>query len=167
MGYIVASILIWAATSVLFFRKELLGRQEQEKQELPENTLMGATHDVFRIDEEIVEDGIAMGTALSEDDFEMEYDSVEVEINDIIADNGDDDNDITQEGSIIGFTEMQQMVAVVEGEAPLSDFNDNGLEGVKRSINQITDTDFFEKMIQTKDDISRRIDDILNNINCQ
>jgi hypothetical protein len=163
MGYIVASILIWAATSVLFFRKELFGQQEQERQELPENTLMGATGDVFQIDEEMAEDGIAMGTALSEDDFEMEYDSIEVEINDIIADNGDD-NDITQEGSIIGFKEMQRMVAVVENGAPLSDFNDDDLEGVKRSIEQIKDTDFFEKMIKTKADISRRIDDILNNI---
>jgi hypothetical protein len=163
MGYIVSSILIWAVISVFFFRKELLGRQEQERQELPEHTLMGLAHDVFQtgMDEEI---NTATESGLSEDDFEVEYDSVEF-LNDIIADEDNDDSDITPEGSIIGFKEMRQMVAVVENDKPLSDIDNSDLNDVKQTIVQIKDTDFFEKMVKTREDISRRIEDILNNIN--
>jgi hypothetical protein len=165
MGYIVSSILVWVVISVFYFRKELFGRQEQEeRQAIPEDMLMGIAHDVFQIDEEIAEDNMAMGSVLSEDDFEVEYDSVDF-LNDMVTDDDNDDSGSIPEGDIIGFKEMQQMVAVVEADKPLPDIDSSDLSDVKQTIVQIKDTDFFEKMVKTKEDISRRIDDILNNIN--
>ena len=164
MGYIVSSILVWVVISVFYFRKELFGRQEQqERREIPENTLMGAAHDVFQIemDEEI---NIATEGGLSEDDFEVEYDSVDF-LNDITTDDDNGDNEVTQEGTIVGFEEIQRMVDVIEDDKLLSDIDNSDLSDVKQTIVQIKDTDFFEKMIKTKEDISRRIDDILNHIN--
>jgi hypothetical protein len=133
---------------------------EQEKQGIPVDGVMGVAHDVFQPEKELIEDNISTGNVLSEDDFEVEYDSIEMR-DDIMFDDTSDDS-TTQEGSIIGFKEMQQMVAVVEGDT-LSD--NKNLESARQTIKQIKDTDFFEKMIKTKEDISRRIDEILNNIN--
>lgn len=170
MSYIIFPILIcWGIISVFFFRKELFGRQEQQRQEVSNTMLMGAAHDVFQLEEtvEIPMKDNTMGSTLSEDDFEVEYDSIEMdEMGDLSFDDsaGDDDN-LTHEGSIIGFKEMQQMVAVVENDKPLSSFDNKRLEDARRTIQQIEDTDFFEKMAKTKEDISRRIDEILNNIN--
>ncbi|MDR1056464.1 MAG: hypothetical protein LBL90_11755 [Prevotellaceae bacterium] len=166
MIYIIGMMSVWILVSMLV--KTLLF-SEQGKQELLPEELMGATHDVFQLEEptEIPIKDNTMGSALSEDDFEVEYESIEMdEMGDLSFDDsaGDDDN-VTQEGSIIGFKEMQQMVAIVEDDKPLSDFDNKSLEDARRTIKQIEDTDFFEKMVKTKEDISRRIDEIFNNIN--
>jgi hypothetical protein len=159
MIYVVCPVLIWAVISVLFFMKVFSSKQE--RQELSAEGLMGVAHDVFQIEKEVGIASILTGeNVLSEDDFEVEYDSLEMSSDSMFDDNSEDST--TQEGSIIGFKEMQQMVAVVEGDALPDNKN---LENAKRTIKQIKDTDFFEKMIKTKEDISRRIDDILNNIN--
>jgi hypothetical protein len=163
MIYIIGLILIWGFISVLFIKP--LFFSEQERQELPLDGLMGIAHDVFQMEMELEDRDDTVGSVLSEDDFEVEYDSIDIGVNDFMADDGNGEDSITQEGSIIGFKEMQQMVAVVEDDKPLSDLDNKSLENVKRTIKQVEDTDFFGKLIKTKEDISRRIDDILNNIN--
>ncbi|MDR1182344.1 MAG: hypothetical protein LBL13_10255 [Bacteroidales bacterium] len=162
MIYIIGVMSVWILVSILV--KTLLF-SEQEKQE-PVDGLMGIAHDVFQLEKEkTVEDNISdsLGNDLSEDNFEVEYDSIEIDDKAMVDDDNIDNN--TQEGSIVGFEEIQQMVTVVDNDKPLSDFDNKNLEDVKQTIKQIKDTDFFEKMIKTKDEISRRIDDILNNIN--
>jgi hypothetical protein len=165
MIYIIGVMSVWILVSILV--KTLFFSEQGEQELLPEE-LMGATHDVFQL-EETTETPIkdnTIGSTLSEDDFEVEYDSIEMdEMSDIPFDDSAGDDNLTQEGSIIGFKEMQQMVAVVENDKPLSDFDNKSLEDVRRTIKQIEDTDFFEKMVKTKEDISRRIDEIFNNIN--
>jgi hypothetical protein len=127
--------------------------------------LMGSARNVFELEKEkeAEKDNTSTGAVLTEDDFEVEYDSIEIDDEAMIDDNGDDSG--IQEGSIIGFKEMQQMVAVAENDKPLSNFDSKSVGEIKRTVKQIEGTDFFEKMIKAKEDISRRIDEILNNIN--
>ena len=126
---------------------------------------MGQAHNVFQIEENNI---IVTGTGdvLLEEDFEIQYgDNGSI----IIEEDGEDDihdDKTTQEtGSIIGFREMQELVDIVEDDSPLIRIDNKKLAGVRRTIKQIEDTDFFEKLIRTKEDISRRLDDILNNLN--
>jgi hypothetical protein len=162
MIYVICTILIWIVLSILFLTK-VFSEPVQERPELPADGFMGVAHDVFQLKKEAGKDSILTGgNALSEEDFEVEYDSIEVD-DEAMIDDGIDDS--TQEGTVIGFEEMQQMVAVVEDDKLLSTFDSKGLGEIKQTIKQIEDTDFFEKMIKTKEDISRRIDEILNNIN--
>jgi hypothetical protein len=166
MFYVICAI-IWIVVSILFFKKELvlfffLKSERQGQKLMPDNDFMGAAHNVFQT---VVGNNISVTTTniLSEEDFEIEYgtnDNMEME------DGGLSDDVPTQEiGSIIGFKEMQEMVAVVEDDKPLTDIDNKTLKEAKRTIKQIEDTDFFAQVIRIKEDISKRIDYILNTIN--
>jgi hypothetical protein len=123
---------------------------------------MGLARDVFKT-QKGAEDNIIIRTedVLLEDDFEIEYDRFDVDDDDEITLDGS----TTQgEGSIVGFKEMQQMVAVVDNDEPLPYIESERIEVAKRVIRQVEDTDFFEKMIRIREDISRRIDDIITTI---
>jgi hypothetical protein len=154
-------MLIWAV-SVLFFMKVFL---KQEKQELPVEELMGIAHDVFQLEKEAESDNILTSSDLSEEDFEVEYDSIIMDNILVDDDNDNGNNDNVYQDEIAGFEEIRQMVAIVGNDAPLSAIAINDLKDVKRTIRQIEETELFEKMIKTKADISRRLDDILNNVN--
>ncbi|MDR2408611.1 MAG: hypothetical protein LBE13_10950 [Bacteroidales bacterium] len=168
MIYIVCFIVIWVVIGILFFRKELKSFffPEQEKDELPEDGLMGIAHDVFQIEEQIAKDEIKIGNVLSEADFEVEYEEFgdEIEFNGSISDSDTTGDSVTPEKSIIGFNEMQQMVAVVESDKPLQHIDNEKIEEARQIIKRVEGTDFFEKMIKIREDISRRIDEIQNSI---
>jgi hypothetical protein len=166
LDYVIWLIVIWFIIGILFLRKELKSFffSEQDSEELPEDGLMGTAHDVFQIEKQVVEGNIVTRNVLSEDDFEVEYDNIEIGDATMFNDGIGDSDSITPDKSIIGFKEMQQMVAVVESDKPLQDINSERIAEAKRIIKQVKDTDFYEKMTKIREDISRRIDEIQKSI---
>ncbi|MDR0606511.1 MAG: hypothetical protein LBG80_19735 [Bacteroidales bacterium] len=170
MVYVIYCICIWTVVSILFFRKELklffFSESERQGQRiLPDGDFMGQAHNVFQIEENNIV-VTSTGDVLSEEDFEIEYgDNDNIIVEEDEEDDIRDDRTIQETGSIIGFKEMRELVAIVEDDSPLIRIDNKKLDGVRRTIKQIEDTDFFEKLIRTKEDISRRLDDILNNLN--
>ncbi|MDR1898279.1 MAG: hypothetical protein LBR10_15990 [Prevotellaceae bacterium] len=166
--YFVICFIVWATISVIFFRKELQSfflsskeKKEQKSIAVAENSLMGAAHDVFQTVGAILKDEENSYISISEGDFEIEYDSIDNEAT------YDDDDDIQEtvnsENLAVDFQEMQQMIAIVEDDTPVKNLGNTSIEEAKRTLKQIEDTDFLKKMMTTKDEVSRRIDEILNN----
>jgi hypothetical protein len=172
--YLVCCIVIWFIIGILFFRKELktFFFLEQAMEELPRDVLMGVSHDVFQEEKEVAEkeEDIMTESVLSEDnfedrdDFEVEYEDIEMNDGTMFDDGSDDRESVTSDESIIGFKEIQQMVAVAESDKPLQHIDKGIIKETKRVIKQIEDTDFYEKMIKAREDISRRLDEIVNSI---
>jgi hypothetical protein len=151
---IIISILLGREIVIYFFLKV----SEKDGRSISENDLMGVSHDVFQ--EIKVEDNMIIENVLSEDDFIVEYDNIFDEV-EIVDDIDDIDDSVTQEGSIVGFEEIKQMIDIAGSDKPLLSIGHEEIGKVKQTIKQIEDTEFFDKMIRIKDDISRRIDDIL------
>jgi hypothetical protein len=167
--YYFICFIVWATISVIFFRKELksffLSSKEKKEQELiaiAENNLMGVAHDVFQTVGTILKDDENSYISISEGDFEIEYGSID---NEATYDDNSIQETVNGENIAVGFQEMQRMIAIVEDDTPVKYVSNTSIEEAKRTLKQIEDTDFLTKMIKTKDEVSKRIDEILNNIN--
>jgi hypothetical protein len=162
--------VIWTIVGIFLFREELklffyLKENTQEQKLIFGNEFIGTAHNVFQIEKEGIkgeDDIINTEVVVSEDDFEIEYglgDFGGSTFDNIIIQGQDQEID-----GLVGFQEIQRMVALVDSNEPLSHIEPESIKVTKKTIEQINDTDFLKKMIQTRADISQRIDDILRHI---